>query len=160
MKFIERAKRRRDAGIYLARVDRHRGWGRVNGYVGRSNSMALRWQCHEGRCRHKGHHAKPWTIGLNLHWHRLVRLPWWLSWKWVQVPLEAFFIVLLLPLYNVQLNTKNPRRVLPSEARIQLARRQARAQISRGSRRFSPLTVFGAVLILVGVGMSVLGAVR
>ncbi len=140
MKFIERARRRR-AGIYLVRTRTHRAamkgplwraWPfgeRENGYVGRSNYVDLRRHCHLGACRHRQHTMKDWADLDPVWW--VLRLPWWLSWKWVQATLEALAIWALLPRYNVQLNTKNPRRVPPRIQRIQRAARD-------GSRRFSP----------------------
>lgn len=157
MKFVQRARRRTRAGIYLARVDRHRGWGRVVGYVGRSWDAPARFRCHEGACgRHPNCHPKPWTIGLNHRWH-WIRVPWWLSWKWSMAIMEALTIWALLPLYNVQLNTKNPRRVKPSDARLQLAARQSRRPWApaptRGCR--VGLQLGGGTLILIGIVMTV-----
>lgn len=121
MSWLAKVKRRR-AGIYLARTRKHRGRGRENGYVGRSNNVKLRERCHRGQCSHAGCAAKPW-IDLDPVFHWIVKLPWWLSWRWVQSPIEALCIAVLMPRYNVQLNKQNPRRVTPAEQRRQRAKR-------------------------------------
>jgi len=169
VKFVQRARRRTRAGIYLARVDRHfrRPWQsrRVNGYVGRSWDVPARMLCHEGVCgRHANCHPKPWTIGLN-HRFRWVRVPWWLSWKWSMAIMEAAAICVLLPLYNVQLNTKNPRRIPPSVARLQAAARVAGRRgywatetLTAGGRRVFRLG--GATIILIGIVMTAWSNIR
>lgn len=140
-----RARRRR-AGIYLARTRKHRGRGRENGYVGRSNNVPLRIRQHLGQdSRHK---PKPWA-DLDPQW-RVLRLPWWLSWKWVQASLEAVAIATLLPRYNHQLNLHNPRRVPLS---VQAARRRARdAGVVR--RGLSAWAVTAGVLLVGAAGMA------
>jgi hypothetical protein len=111
--------KRRQAGIYLVRTRKHRGRGRENGYVGRSNNWKIRKRQHLGQdSRHK---EKPWA-DLDPQWH-VLRLPWWLSWKWVQAPLEATAILLLAPRYNHMLNLANPRRVPLSTQALQRAER-------------------------------------
>lgn len=138
--------RRRKAGIYLARTLRHRGRGRENGYVGRSNNVPLRIRQHLGQdSRHK---PKPWA-DLDPRW-RVLPLPWWLSWKWVQVSLEAIAIAVLLPRYNHQLNLHNPRRV-PLSA--QAAQRRARdAGVVR--RGLSVWAVAAGVLLVGAAGLA------
>jgi hypothetical protein len=125
VKWIKRAKRRK-AGIYLARTRKHLAWARKeNGYVGRSNNVPIRIKQHLGQ--DKRHPAKSWA-DLDPIW-RVLWLPWWLSWKWVQVPLEWLAIKLSLPRYNYQHNLTNPRRVpLPVQAR-QRAERDAQPRI-------------------------------
>lgn len=159
MKFVARAKRRHwQAGIYLVRTDRHFGGGRENGYVGRSNDVDKRRLCHLGMCSHANCYPKSWT-DLDPRWWSL-RLPWWLSWKWTQAALEALAIWVLLPRYNVQLNTKNPRYVPPSVQRLQRAARDASRRGYRvaraaagGARR--ALQLAGVVIILVGIAGTV-----
>lgn len=132
MKLFPRARRRR-AGIYLVRTDRHFRRGRENGYTGRSNYVDLRMLCHHGTCRHKNHKAKDWT-DLNPRWH-VLRLPWWLSFKPIQAALEALAIAVTLPRYNVQLNRKNPRRVPLAAQRLQRAARDSRPWGYRAARQ-------------------------
>lgn len=118
-KWLRKIKRRR-AGIYLVRTRKHkRPRQRENGYVGRSNDWVIRRRQHLGQ--DKRHPAKPWT-DLDPEWH-VLRLPWWLSWKWVQAPLELLAIRILLPRYNHTMNLGNPRRVPLSLQRIQRAHR-------------------------------------
>lgn len=154
MKFINRARRRR-AGIYLFRTDRHFGGGRENGYVGRSNYVDLREECHRGICgRHPGCLEKSW---MDLRPRRYTLwLPWWLSWKWTQAVLEVLAVAVLLPRYNVQLNGKNPRRVPLRVQAMQRAARQANRRgywavktVTAGLRR--TLQFAGAAFILIGI---------
>ena len=112
MRLIRKWRRRRP-GIYAWRTDRHtdparREWG----YVGESVNIALRDRCHLGACRRTGHLAKPWT-DLRPRRHTIIRLPWWLGWKWVLRPLETLVILVLAPRYNYAKNGWNPRRVTP-----------------------------------------------
>lgn len=167
MKFIARAKRRR-AGIYLFRTDKHFRRGRENGYVGRSNDMAKREECHLGMCgRHANCEPKDWT-DLRPRRHTLIRLPWWASWKWVQAPLEFMAVKLLLPRYNVQLNKRNPRRISPRTARNQRAARDSardgeRLSLAvRAATRGGPLAwrVAGVLFVLAGVALPILDHVR
>jgi hypothetical protein len=85
-----------------------------------SNDMDRRQLEHEGRGRY-GAPAKPW-IDLDPRWFRL-RLPWWMGFAWVLLPIEYVAIKLLLPRYNVQHNRANPRRVPLAEQRRQRAER-------------------------------------
>jgi len=122
--------RRRTPGIYLYRTRRHMRRGTEWGYVGKSNHLALRADCHEGRCtRHAGcAGGKPWAD--LIVWYRKLQLPWWLGWQPVTLSLETLVILALRPRYNWQ---KNPRRskVPP---RIQQLQRAARDN----ARRFDP----------------------
>lgn len=156
MKFIAHAKRRR-AGIYLVRTRKHLALARrENGYVGRSNNVPIRIKQHLGQDRR--HKPKPWT-DLDPRW-LVLRLPWWLSWRWVQAPLEALAIWLLAPRYNHSLNLHNPRRVpLHVQAR-QRAERDAAPRgyhvkvVLAGAGR-TLLLVLGWLTIVAGVGMTV-----
>lgn len=102
-----RKARRRSPGVYWYRTRRHDRRGTEWGYVGKSNHLNLRADCHEGRCtRHPAcHGGKPWA---DLITHRgQLQLPWWLGWQPVTLPLETLVIWFLRPRYNWQ---KNPRR--------------------------------------------------
>lgn len=147
MNWLAKVKRRR-AGIYLARTRKHRGRGRENSYVGRSNNVNLRIRQHMGQ--DSRHAPKPWS-DLDPRWRRLP-LPWWLSWRWVQAPLEALAIWALLPRYNVLLNRRNPRRVTLAEQRRQRARRDA-GMVLTGAPGYgrAALLVLGLLLVAVGI---------
>lgn len=116
--------RRRSPGVYWYRTRRHRPTVRRTewGYVGKSNHLARRADCHEGRCtRHPAcAGGKPWSD--LIVWRGQLRLPWWLGWQWMTLSLETIVILALRPRYNWQ---KNPRRskVPP---RIQTLQRAAR----------------------------------
>lgn len=104
--------KRRKGGIYLARTLRHstqivHWWTRAlsrreNGYVGLSNSFRLRWKQHEA--------SQPWS-DLDPQWRAVVRLPWWLCWRWILEPLETAAMLWYRPRYNVSKNKWNPRRI-------------------------------------------------
>jgi hypothetical protein len=114
--------RRRHPGVYWYRTRRHLKRGTEWGYVGKSNHLILRADCHEGRCtRHPAcAGGKPWS-DLIVRRGQL-ELPWWLGWQWITLSLETAVIFALRPRYNWQ---KNPRRskVPP---RIQVMQRAAR----------------------------------
>lgn len=149
-----KAKRRR-AGIYLVRTRKHSGRRRENGYVGQSNNVPMRIKQHLGQdARHK---PKPWT-DLEPKWH-VLWLPWWASWKWVQNPLEAIAIRLLLPRYNDKMNHGNPRRVTISDQHRQRAARESVLTPGRALRFLTVSEVrwkaWGALLVLAAVAMPV-----
>jgi hypothetical protein len=155
VKFIARAKRRK-AGIYLARTRKHRNpRRRENGYVGRSNNVPIRIKQHMGQdSRHK---PKGWS-DLDPRW-KVLWLPWWASWKWVQAPLEFLAIRLLLPRYNHQHNLGNPRRV---SLHLQAIQRRQRDNLRRhGMTLVQPssarpiLLTLGSALIILGLVMTV-----
>lgn len=157
MSWLAKVKRRR-AGVYLVRTRKHRGRRRENGYVGRSNNVKLREKCHRGQCSHHGCSAKPWT-DLDPVFHWIVKLPWWLSWKWAQAPIEAFCIAVLLPRYNVQLNRKNPRRVTLTEQRRQRETRDRRVVAQTPITRNPSAVAFrlaGVACILFALFMAVM----
>ena len=130
-KWLRKCRRRRP-GIYLVRTRKHGARPifslRENGYVGESVNTGLRWQDHLGRGRH-GNAAKNWS-DLDPVFTVVIRLPWWLGWKWVLRPLETLVILWKRPRYNVSKNRWNPRRIPPYVAAVQ--RRQRDLQ-----RRFS-----------------------
>lgn len=134
-----RKVRRRRGGVYLWRTDRHHvrpewfmrwfGWipwigHRENAYVGESVSFYLRERDHLGKGRHK-HAAKDWS-DLRPVMHRVIKLPWWLCWKWVLRPLETLVMLVTWPRYNVAKNGWNPRRITPARAEAQRAERDRR----------------------------------
>lgn len=114
--------KRRKGGVYLWRTRKHaHPTRRENGYVGESVSFTARSDDHMGRGRY-GHAAKPWS-DLDPKMYRVIRLPWWLCWKWVLKPLETLVILLTWPRYNDKKNRWNPRRIP-----IGLAKRQREAR--------------------------------
>lgn len=137
MKIIKKWKRRKP-GVYAWRTERHHNRARREwGYVGESVNIGMRDRCHLGTCSHRpkiqriaggtittgqGCAAKPWT-DLRPVRHTIIRLPWWLGWKWVLRPLETLVMLALAPRYNWQKNAWNPRRVPPSRQAAQRAER-------------------------------------
>ncbi len=148
--------RRRHPGVYWYRTRRHLRRGTEWGYVGKSNHLALRADCHEGRCtRHPAcAGGKPWSDLIVRR--RSLELPWWLGWQWVTLSLETCLILLLRPRYNWQ---KNPRRgkVPP---RIQALQREARdrAVMSGVGLRlrasYLDLVVRGAGVLIILTGLT------
>ena len=119
--------RRRTPGVYWYRTYRHQRRGTEWGYVGKSNHLARRADCHEGRCtRHPGcHGGKPWSDLVVSY--GCLRLPWWLGWQPVTLSLETLIIGVLRPRYNWQ---KNPRRtkIPPSVQKRQRAVRDRESE--------------------------------
>jgi hypothetical protein len=123
--------RRRRGGIYLWRVDHHVNRSRrVTGYVGETVSFYFRARQHLGHSRFDPTTGK--AKGLTLHrvpaqaWsdlnpvcHKVIKLPWWLCWKWVLRPLETLVILCTWPIYNDAKNHWNPRRIPKSIAKAQ-----------------------------------------
>jgi hypothetical protein len=135
-RWYRKVKRRR-GGVYLWRVDHHLNRARrVTGYVGETVSFYLRGRQHMGISRFDpvtGQVARtglvkvpaqPWT-DLNPVCHKVIRLPWWLCWKWVLRPLETLVILCTWPIYNDAKNHWNPRRIPKSIAKAQRATRDA-----------------------------------
>lgn len=116
-----RKVRRRKPGVYLVRVDHHINRARrVVGYVGESVNVSMRRLDHLGQGRF-GQVAQPWS-DLRPHWY-VIRLPWWMGWKWVLRPLETLIIVATWPVYNDAKNRWNPRRIPKTLAAIQRRKR-------------------------------------
>jgi hypothetical protein len=170
VKIVKKWKRRKP-GVYAWRTDRHRNRARREwGYVGESVNIGMRDRCHLGTCAHqpkvqrigagtittgRGCHAKSWT-DLRPVRHTIIRLPWWLGFKWVLRPLETLVILALAPRYNWQKNAWNPRRVPPSTQAAQRAARDgygsvyhAKAQAARALG--IALRAAGVLLILAGL---------
>lgn len=142
-----RMVRQRRPGIYAYRTREHTRpavaeWG----YVGLSNRLDLR----DGQ-----HQAKPW-YDLVIRRYTVIRLPWWLGWRWVLAPLETLAILALLPRYN---DSKNPR---PGKARrsqqvIERAEREmlpAHVRAHDARSRFALWTIrfAGVACIVAGLG--------
>lgn len=133
--------RRRRGGVYLWRVDHHLNRARrVNGYVGETVSFHFRKGQHLGlshysndgvrMTRPQAVAAQPWS-DLNPKMYRVIRLPWWLCWKWVLRPLETAAILLFWPRYNHAKNLWNPLRIDLKLARAQRAGRDAGWTVGR-----------------------------
>jgi hypothetical protein len=130
--------KRRKGGVYLWRVDHHLNRARrVNGYVGETVSFYFRSRQHmgsshyaDGTARRAGVAVKvasqPWS-DLNPKMYRVIKLPWWLCWKWVLRPLETLMILCMWPVYNDSKNRWNPRRIDRGRARVERARRDSGA---------------------------------
>lgn len=152
-----RSCKRRKPGIYAYRTRMHlQPWRTEWGYVGKSRHLDLRNQCHEGTCgRHQNCIEKPW---MDLRTQRFgLRLPWWLGWDWITLPLETLAILAVGGTrYNWQ---KNPRRdkVGPREQKIQRAIRDSMPTTYRAKIRMIRLTdivirVTAVLLIIAGIG--------
>jgi hypothetical protein len=168
--------RRRKGGVYLWRVDHHRNRARrVTGYVGETVSFYLRSRQHMGQSRfdpatgavvkaQRGQTgvamvkvpAQPWS-DLNPVMHKVIKLPWWLCWKWVLRPLETLVVLCTWPVYNDAKNHWNPRRIPKGVAKAQRASRDEgmasmtyRARIGLAHVARGAVMVAGALLIIVG----------
>lgn len=164
--------KRRKGGVYLWRVDHHLNRARrVNGYVGESVNFFLRSKQHLGlsrfdpvtgqvvKTRGPGVSlvkvpAQPWS-DLNPVMHKVIKLPWWLCWKWVLRPLETVVMLATWPVYNDAKNHWNPRRIPKNLAKAQRAARDSGGYVYRAKTGFAhagriALQVAGAVLVLVG----------
>lgn len=150
-----RKARRRHPGVYWYRTRRHNRPGTEWGYAGKSNHLARRADCHEGRCtRHPAcAGGKPWSD--LIVYRGQIRLPWWLGWQWVTLSLETVVIFALRPRYNWQ---KNPRRskVPPG---IQLLQRAARdkARTCGADPRVVPADLGARFIPFLGVSLIVIG---
>jgi hypothetical protein len=158
--------RRRRGGVYLWRVDHHLNRSRrVNGYVGETVSFYFRARQHMGSSNFTadGRRAttavkvpsQPWS-DLNPVCHKVIKLPWWLCWKWVLRPLETLVVLATWPVYNDAKNHWNPRRVPKGLARAQRSNRDMgglhySAQVAvQHAARWS-IRAVGLVLILGGL---------
>lgn len=163
MGWLAKVKRRK-GGVYLWRVDHHRNRARrVNGYVGETVSFHFRARQHMGTS-HYGDGTKrmgtavsvpsqPWS-DLNPKMYRVIKLPWWLCWKWILRPLETLVILATWPVYNDAKNRWNPRRIDRKTARVQRSSRDAgghmHVTIAHGARIIVQLGVFLVLAGLIG----------
>ena len=147
--------RRRSPGIYWYRTRRHLKRGTEWGYVGKSNHLDLRADCHEGRCtRHPAcAGGKPWSDLIVRR--RSLELPWWLGWQWLTLSLETCLIALLRPRYNIQ---KNPRRS-KVPYRIQQVQRAARENARRWGEIEHEPHGMNILIALTAIAMIVVGIV-
>jgi hypothetical protein len=119
-----RSAKRRQPGVYAYRTRQHLFPMRTEwGYVGKSKHLPSRDRDHRGTGAW-GHKAKDW-MDLTVY-RKTIRLPWWLGWDWILLPLETLVILILRPRYNW---AKNPRpgKVGPREQAQQRFRRDALA---------------------------------
>lgn len=141
-----RKVRRRQPGIYAYRTRRHLRPGTEWGYVGKSNRLDLR----------DGQHAdKPWQ-DLKVRRLILIRLPWWLGWDWVLLPLETLVILALLPRYNWQKNPR-PGKVGPLNQKLQRYERDTapasyRAKVAATHYGTYALRGVAILMIITGLG--------
>lgn len=121
--------------LYVYRTRRHRGWGVHNGYTGITNHPRL---------RDRQHQAKPWyDLVTRRHCVCIGVMP-----RFLGLALEYLLIKLTLPVYNVQHNSTNPRRVKPWDAKSQRLARDANPRMIKLYP--SPLTVLPVVVVVVG----------
>lgn len=157
-----RKVKRRKGGIYLWRVDHHLNRARrVNGYVGETVSFYFRSRQHLGMSNYAGDGkrqvapvkvpSQPWS-DLNPKMYKVIKLPWWLCWKWVLRPLETVVIMLTWPVYNDAKNRWNPRRITKSQAKLDRLRRDA----GSATYVFRTWTAHLARYVLQGVGVLVI----
>lgn len=108
--------------LYVYTCRKPAGWGRHFGYSGVTNRPDL---------RAVQHRAKDWhDLVIKRHLIPLGRIP-----RFVALGLEWVLIKVTMPVYNVQHNRANPRRIGPV-----MARRQRRAR-DHGSRTLRLATV-------------------
>ena len=164
-RWIKKCKRRK-GGIYGYRVRHHsnpmrRHWG----YIGESVSFYFRNRQHMGTSNYAAAAGKrltvpvkvpaqPWS-DLDPTFHRIIRLPWWLCWKWVLRPLETLVMLATWPVYNISKNGWNPRRITKREAQRAREARDAgtywyRGQVTLARAGRIAIQVAGVVLVLVG----------
>jgi len=95
------------------------------GYVGRTTSFYHRDQQHiYGFSSFGPSNPKPWA-DLVVDCYR-IRLPRWI---WLHALVEQILIFALAPVYNVQGNTWNPRRIEPWKAQAQRRLRDAHVRV-------------------------------
>lgn len=160
--------RRRRGGVYLWRVRHHaKPMQRVNGYVGETVSFHHRAKQHLAVTRFDvktGVESKTGALkvpkqswsDLDPTCHPVIRLPWWLCWKWILKPLETLVILCTWPVYNDKKNRWNPRQIPIHAAKAMRAARDrggfgVRAQATAGRLARLTLQVAGTVLVFVGI---------
>lgn len=139
--------------IYLYRTKKPTGWSlfRHNAYVGKTRDGKKRHRQHMGnldttdRFRKAG---KSWT---DLSPRRYVIFRMKHCPDWLLSLVEFLAIRLLMPVYNVQMNRGNPRRITPQVATAQRARRDMGHGWANVIRVSYPTVALGLVcLILAG----------
>ncbi len=108
IKWLRKVRRRR-GGVYGYRTRKPSGFGRHWGYIGETVSFYFRDRDHKGVGRN-GQAAQPWS-DLDPKRYTIIKLPWWLCWKWVLRPLETLVMLCTWPVYNDAKNHWNPRRI-------------------------------------------------
>lgn len=155
-----RSVKRRKPEIYAYRTDCHRNpMRREWGYVGETWRPGARQIEHTVGGGHYKATAKPWS-DLHPTKYVLVKLPWWLAWKWVMRPIETLFILLLQPRYNHDKNLLNRRRIPLS---VQASQRRTRDEYGLGRRAAvqvvqltgTALRVAGVLCLLAALGFTV-----
>lgn len=128
--------------VYVCR--RPSGWGRHYGYTGITNSLF-----HRGR----QHAAKDWhDLVIKRKAIRLGRMP-----RGLGLVLEWLLIKATRPVYNVQHNGWNPRRIKPSVAKAQRLNRDRNGfRLAARVKDVSVLaSALGVVLVALGLWMGV-----
>jgi len=127
--------------VYVCR--RPSGWGRHYGYTGITNSLFHRGQQHM---------TKDWydlvRVRRTIH---LGRMP-----RGLGLILEYLLIKATMPVYNVQHNRHNPRRIKPDTARMQRMHRDMGYGRAIGKVKDLVLIVPGVALLALGLWMGVL----
>jgi hypothetical protein len=164
-KWVKKVKRRK-GGVYGYRTRRHdNAFRREWGYIGETVSFYFRDRQHLSGQSHfaaaggkrlakpTSGPAQPWS-DLDPVLIKIIKLPWWLCWKWVLRPLETLVILCTWPRYNDAKNHWNPRRVTKSMAKAQRAARDSHTVIQRvgvtvvsWSRRLTMAAGAGVVVI-------------
>lgn len=148
----------RRRGVYVWRTDKPYALrclpfiGRHFAYVGQSNSFRRRDREHlfGSMAYDSPVQAKPWSDLRPKRYAVPVLFP---GWRWARERQEWLMIKLLLPVYNVQHNRTNPRRITPARALAQRAMRDrnraARKVVAviRAALGFGLLLAAAAILI-------------
>jgi hypothetical protein len=144
--------RRRRPGIYGYRTRKHGKRFRTEwGYIGKSTYPDMRDKCHQGMCIHEGHEQKPW-YDLTSRQRILIRLPWFMGWDFILLPLEWVVIQILRPRYNVTGNLRNPRRVpLKVQALQRAARDVGRVPVSHTAKGFTLSVLLWSITAIVAI---------
>jgi hypothetical protein len=112
-------------------------------YVGETFSFHHRHLQHTRGGGTYGATPKPWSDLDPYVWLRIPLPPW----KWLLRSVETLAILLTWPVYNVQKNRWNPRRIPPLKARVQRMRRNA------GTRLWSPRPIHVVLILAAAVAL-------
>jgi hypothetical protein len=142
-------------GVYVYRMRKPGARFRIpllswhTGYVGETSSFYHRHQQHVYGLGKYATQPQPWSDREPYVWFR-IPLP---NWRWLRRSVETLFILLLWPVYNVQKNRWNPRRITPPVARQQrLARDAGRHPINIGSGWLAIIIAICAVVAWYWIG--------